>query len=128
MICIVSTFEFVRDPSDRPISETFLRAAAPLNLGPERQERDVLRPLDGHRKPALVPRASAGHAPWQDLAAFLDELPEDVCLFVVDQIHLVDAKAANLLPANVAALAPLPAGAASASGSPSRTRPAATGS
>src|SRR4029077_10168241 len=50
-------------------------------------------------------RADAGHAARQDLAAFLDELRQDVGALVVDEIHLLDAKLANFLFAEILALA-----------------------
>src|SRR5579863_490815 len=74
-------------------------------LRSERQERDVLRPLDGDRQPALMSRAGSRHPPRENLAAFLHERLKDLWLFVVDQINLVHAEAADFFLANVIALA-----------------------
>jgi len=49
-------------------------------------------------------RADAGHATRQNLAALLDELRQDVGALVVDEIHLLDAKLADLLLAEILAL------------------------
>jgi len=50
-------------------------------------------------------RADAGHATWQNLAAFLDELRKDVGTLVVDEVHLLDTKLADFLLAEILALA-----------------------
>jgi hypothetical protein len=70
----------------------------------KRQQGDVARALDGYAEPALVTRANSGHAPRQNLAAFLDELREDVRALIVDEVHLLDAKFADFLLAEVLAL------------------------
>jgi hypothetical protein len=49
--------------------------------------------------------AHAGHATWQNLAAFLDELRKNVGALVVDEIHLLDTKLADFLLAEILALA-----------------------
>src|SRR6202008_2778433 len=87
-----------------------------LQFRGKRQQRDILRALDGYRKPALMARAGAGHAARKNLAALLDERRQNLGLLVVDEIDSVDAKTANLLLANEAALPSLgrPAGAAAA--------------
>lgn len=74
----------------------------------EGQEGDVARALDGHAEPALVPRAHAGHAARKNLAALLNELRKNVGAFVVDEIHFLDTKLANLLFAEILALAARP--------------------
>ena len=71
----------------------------------EGQQRDVARALNGHAQPALVTRADAGHAPRQNLAAFLNELRENVGALVVDEVHPLDAKLAHLLLAEILPLA-----------------------
>ena len=50
-------------------------------------------------------RADAGHATWQNLAAFLDELRKNVGTLVVDEVHLLDTKLADFLLAEILALA-----------------------
>src|SRR5260370_13079301 len=86
----------------------------------KRQQRDVARALDGHAQPALVPRANARHPARQNLPALLHELRKDVCAFVVDEVHLLDAELAHLLLTKILALAPGPA-----SGTPRTTAGAA---
>src|ERR1700741_617342 len=71
----------------------------------KRQQRNVARALDGHAQPALMPRAYAGHAPRQNLAALLHELRKNVRALVVDEIHLLDAEFAYFLLAEILALA-----------------------
>jgi hypothetical protein len=71
----------------------------------ERHQRDVARALDGYAEPALMARADAGHAAGQNLAALLHELRKNVGALVVDEVHLLDAKLADLLFAEVLALA-----------------------
>ena len=66
-----------------------------------------LRPLDGHRQPALVPRARAGHAARKNLAALLNERRQNLRALVVDEVGFVHAEAANFLFADEAALAAL---------------------
>src|SRR5437762_4516426 len=73
------------------------------------QQRDVARPLDGHAQPALVPRANARHSPRQNLPALLHELRQNVRALVVDKVHPLDAELADLLLAEILALAPGPA-------------------
>jgi hypothetical protein len=68
----------------------------------ERQQRDVARALDRF---ALVARADAGHAARENLAAFLHELRQDIGALVVDEVHLLDAKLADFLFAEILALA-----------------------
>src|SRR5713101_1097729 len=71
----------------------------------EGHERDVAGALDGYAEPALVARADAGHAARENLAALLHELRKDVGALVVDEVHLLDAKLADLFLAEVLALA-----------------------
>lgn len=84
----------------------------------KRQQGDVARALDGHAESALVPRAHAGHAAGQNFAALLHELRKNVRALVVDEVHLLDAKLADFLFAEILALAagtpPWPAGASRA--------------
>jgi hypothetical protein len=49
--------------------------------------------------------ADAGHAARQNLAAFLDELRQDIGTLVVDEVHLLDAELADFLLAEILALA-----------------------
>ena len=71
----------------------------------ERHQRDVAGALDGYAEPTLVARADAGHAARENLAALLHELRKDVGALVVDEVHLLDAKLADFLLAEVLALA-----------------------
>jgi hypothetical protein len=71
----------------------------------EWKQRDVAGALDGFAEPALVARTDASHATREDLAALLHELREDVGAFVVDEVHLLDAKLADFLLAEILALA-----------------------
>jgi hypothetical protein len=71
----------------------------------ERQQGDVARALDGDAEPTLVARANSGHTPRQNLASLLNELRKNVRAFVVDEIHLLDAKLADFLLAEILALA-----------------------
>src|SRR5579859_8016114 len=71
----------------------------------KRQQGDVARALDGHAEPALVARANSGHAARENLAAFLDELREDVRALIVDEIHLLDAELADFLLTEILPLA-----------------------
>ena len=71
----------------------------------KRQQGDVAGALDRDAKPALVTRTDAGHAPGQNLAAFLDKLRENVGALVVDEIHLLDTELADFLFAEILALA-----------------------
>jgi hypothetical protein len=72
------------------------------------QQSDVARPLDGDSQPALMPGANARHPARQNLATLLHELRQDVRTLVVDEIHLLDAELANLLLAEILALASRP--------------------
>ena len=74
----------------------------------KRQQGDVARPLDGHAKPTLVARANARHPARQNLSALLYELRQDIRALVVDEVHLLDAELANLLLAEILALAAWP--------------------
>jgi hypothetical protein len=96
-----------------------------LQFGGERKERDILRTLDRHGKPALVPRARAGHAARKNLAALLNERRENLGAFIVDEVGLVDAKAADLLFADKVPLAAFRGAAWAASLRPRTTRPEA---
>jgi hypothetical protein len=82
-----------------------LRARCAARKG---QQGDVARPLDGYAQPALVPGANARHPARQNLPALLHELRQDVRALVVDEVHLLDAEFANLLLAEILALAPWP--------------------
>jgi len=50
-------------------------------------------------------RADTGHAPWQNLAAFLDELRKNVGALVVDEVHLLDTELADFLLPEILTLA-----------------------
>jgi hypothetical protein len=95
-----------------------LRACRAAGKG---QQSDVARPLDCHAQPALVPRAHTGHAPGQNFPALLHELRQNVRALVVDEVHLLDAELANLLFAEILALASWPA---AWTARPAATRPA----
>src|SRR6266404_375348 len=71
----------------------------------EGHQRDVAGALDGYAEPTLVARADSGHAARENLAALLHELRKDVGALVVDEVHLLDAKLADFLLAEVLALA-----------------------
>jgi hypothetical protein len=93
----------------------------------ERHQRDVACALDGDAEPTLVARADAGHAARENLAALLHELREDVGAFVVDEVHLLDAKLADFLLAKILALAArASAGTARSTGTAFTTRSAVT--
>ena len=65
-----------------------------------------------------MPRADPRHAAGQNLAAFLQELRENVRAFVVDEVHLLHAEFAHFLLAKILPLAAGPsAWARSSSGS-----------
>src|SRR5580704_10322906 len=81
------------------------RCLGPCGAAGKRQQGDIARTLDGHAQPALVPGANSSHAPRKNLAALLDKLREDVCALIVDKVHLLDAKLADLLLAEILALA-----------------------
>ena len=90
-----------------PAASERLPSAWSLEFRGERKQGDILRPLDHDGQPTLVARAGAGHAAGQDLAALLNERREDLGLFVIDEIGLIDAETADFLFANEAALAAL---------------------
>jgi len=71
----------------------------------EWKQRDVACALDRFAEPALMASTNARHAARQDLAAFLDELRQDVGTLVVDEVHLLDTKLADFLFAEILALA-----------------------
>src|SRR6202790_4678556 len=81
------------------------RSLRPCGAACKRQQGDVARALDSHAEPALVARANSGHAPRQNLAAFLDKLRKNVCALIVDEVHLLDAKLADFLLAEILPLA-----------------------
>jgi len=83
----------------------YARGVRACGAARERQQRDVAGALDGFAEPALVARADAGHAARENLAALLHELREDVGALVVDEVHLLDAKLADFLFAEILALA-----------------------
>src|ERR1700719_2038125 len=80
------------------------RLLRPRSASRERQQRDISCALDRHTQPPLVPRAHPGHAPGQDLAAFLHKLRKNVRPLVVDEVHLLHAKLADFLLAKILAL------------------------
>src|ERR1700720_4839654 len=80
------------------------RLLCPRRASRERQQRDISCSLDRHTQPALVPRAHPGHAPGQNLAAFLHKLRKNVRPLVVDEVHLLHAKLADFLLAKILAL------------------------
>src|ERR1700716_2794838 len=80
------------------------RLLRPRRASRERQQRDISRPLDRHAQPPLVPRAHPGHAPGQNLAAFLHKLRQNIRALVVDEVHLLHAKLADFLLAKILAL------------------------
>src|ERR1700730_13133916 len=80
------------------------RLLRPRRASRERQQRDIPCALDRHAQPPLVPRAHPGHAPGQNLAAFLHKLRQNIRAFVVDEVHLLHAKLAHLLLAKILAL------------------------
>ena len=61
-----------------------------------RHEGNVSGTLDSDRENALMTRAVAADATWQNLAALCDELLQTVWIFVVYEIHFIGAKAACL--------------------------------
>ncbi len=83
----------------------YARGVRARGAASEWQQRDVARALDRFAEPPLVARADAGHAPRENLAAFLHELRQDVGALVVDEVHLLDAELADFLLAEVLALA-----------------------
>ena len=78
--------------------------AGSLNSGcaaGKRHQRNVTRALDRHAEPPLMARAHSRHAARQDFAPLLHELRQNVCAFVVDEVHLLDTEFANLLLAKI---------------------------
>src|SRR5262245_7085389 len=61
-----------------------------------RQQGHRARALDRMGQLPLVPRAAAGNAARDDLAALGDEAAEPTHVLVVDEVDLVRAKLANL--------------------------------
>jgi hypothetical protein len=76
----------------------------PAGAASEGQQSDVARALDGDTEPALMARADARHAARENLAAFLDELRQDVGALIVDEVHLLDAEFADFFLAEILAL------------------------
>src|SRR5579864_1240634 len=76
-----------------------LRVSAVNRLLPrgKRQQGNIACPLNRRRKPALVRRANASQAPWNDLAALRHKLPEQAHVFVVNVVDLFHAELADLL-------------------------------
>jgi hypothetical protein len=58
MICICLNLDILSGA----LSERAIPISPSLQFSGEWQERDILRPLNRDRQPALVPRASAGYA------------------------------------------------------------------
>src|SRR5579863_7938669 len=81
-----------------------LKAFPLLQLSRERQQRDVARPLDRFAEPPLVARAGARHAARQDFSPLLHERLQLVHLLVIDEVHVIDAEAADFLLAKILAL------------------------
>jgi hypothetical protein len=77
-----------------------------LQLGGEREKRNVARPLDRFAQPTLMARAGAGHAARQNFAAVLNELVERIGFLVVDEINFAGAEMADLPLAEELSLAP----------------------
>ena len=71
----------------------------------ERKQGDVARALDRFTEPALMAGANARHAARENLAAFLNELRQDIGALVVDEVHLLDTELADLLLAEILTLA-----------------------
>src|ERR1700733_9673366 len=71
--------------------------SSPLRRHGEGQERDLVRPLGGERRLALVARGVAADAARDDLAALRDEVLERLRVLVVDDQGLVGAVAADAL-------------------------------
>ncbi len=87
------------------VSARWTRSLRTRGASGERKQRDVARALDRFAEPALVTCADAGHAARQNLAAFLNELRQDVGALVVDEVHLLDTELADFLLAEILALA-----------------------
>ena len=96
-----------------------------LQFRRERQESDIARTLDGFAEPALVARARPGHAARQNFSALLHERLKHLGFFVVDEVHVLDAKAADFLLAKILALSATARTAGTAPGSSGAARTAA---
>jgi len=96
--------QYACDATSRKSSPLKRQATTNLQFRRERQKRDVARPLDGLAEPALVARAGARHAARQNLAPLLHEGLEHLDLLVVDEVHVLDAKTADFLFAEILAL------------------------
>src|SRR6201987_6069708 len=119
MICMIVSSEFsslLYAARRRAVPERRKLNIRRLQFRGERKQSDILRALNGYRKPSLMARAGAGHAARKNLAALLDERRQNLGLLVVNEIDAVDAKTDNLLLANEPALAAFgrPAGPAAA--------------
>ena len=100
-----------------------------LQFRGERQQRDILRPLDRHGEPTLMPRAGACHAARKNFPPLLQERRQDLSPLVVNVVRLVHAEPANFLFADEIPLAAFrwTAGPATwSAGSTLRTRSART--
>ena len=91
--------------TSRRVSACRTRSLGTCGASGERKQRDVTRALDRFAEPTLMTSADAGHAARQNLAALLHELRQDVGALVVDEVHLLDTKLADLLLAEILALA-----------------------
>jgi hypothetical protein len=100
-------------------------AARELEFGGEGQQGYILGALDGYGEPALMTRAGARHAARQNSAAILNKGREHFGFFVIDQVNLLDAEAANFLFADEITLAAL--GSSGGPGSALRARTSASG-
>src|SRR5580692_9611413 len=87
------------------VSASRTRSLRTRGASGEWKQRDVACALDRFAEPALMASTNARHAARQDLAAFLDELRQDVGTLVVDEVHLLDTKLADFLFAEILALA-----------------------
>src|SRR5262245_1526184 len=65
-------------------------------VGYVRNQRDLARALDRHLQLALMHRARAGNAPWQNLAPLGHERRQQLHVLVVDVVDLVRAELADL--------------------------------
>src|SRR5579864_7218894 len=75
-----------------------LRASAVNRLLPRSkwQQRNIPRPLNRRRQPALVRRAYTGQPPWNDLAPLRHKLAEQAHVFVINVVDLFHAELADL--------------------------------
>src|SRR3954462_4181423 len=64
-----------------------------------RQQRQEARAHDGIAELALVARLGAGDARRNDLAVFVDEIFQEIDVFVIDLLDLLDREATELLAA-----------------------------